>query len=162
MLTARPAGMWSRRYLISADGASLATWEPSMWGSGGFLDLGGRRYVVQANMWGTKYGMKEAHGPLIAAADRVGRKDWSVEASGQTYHFRRASLWRHEEALHAQGRAVGFVKRPSLWRRDVVADMPGLPLPVQTFVLIVALTKWDSANASAAGGAAATGAIAAG
>jgi hypothetical protein len=30
----------------------------------------------------------------------------------------------------------------------VVADLPGLTLPVQIFVLAIALTKWNSAEAA--------------
>jgi len=30
-----------------------------------------------------------------------------------------------------------------------VAELPGLPLPVQVFVLVVVFTMWDSQNASA-------------
>jgi hypothetical protein len=73
----------------------------------------------------------------------------SVEADGRTYEFRRASMWRQEEELHSEGLRVGSVKRTSLWRGDVVAELPGLPLPVQIFVLAVVLTMWDAQSAAA-------------
>ncbi|MDX6366615.1 MAG: hypothetical protein QOK30_1691 [Nocardioidaceae bacterium] len=38
-----------------------------------------------------------------------------------------------------------------MWRTDDVADLPGLPLPVQIFVLAVVLTVWNESNASTAG-----------
>ena len=59
--------------------------------------------------------------------------------------------WRQEEELRAEGRAVGSVRRTSIWRGDAVADLPGVPLPVEVFVLAVVLTTWDSAAAVAAG-----------
>jgi hypothetical protein len=90
------------------------------------------------------------NGTRIASADRVGRKNWTVEADGRTYEFRRASLWRQEEELHSEGPSVGSVRRKSIWRGDAVADFPGLPLSVQVFVLAVALTKWDSDAAAVA------------
>ena len=48
--------------------------------------------------------------------------------------------------------AVGFVKRTSIWTSDAMADLPGLPVPVQIFVLTVVLTKWDAEAAAAGAG----------
>lgn len=80
-----------------------------------------------------------------------------MESDGRTYEFRRASLWRREEALYAGGERVGSVKRSSLWRSTATAELPGLPLPVQLFVLAVVLTMWDWSDAAAGSSAAATG-----
>ncbi len=44
---------------------------------------------------------------------------------------------------------VGSVKQTSLWRNNVVADLPGFPLPVQIFTLVVVLTMWEAADAAA-------------
>jgi hypothetical protein len=82
----------------------------------------------------------------------VGRKSWTVEADGRTYEFRRASWWRQEEELHSGGLPVGSVRRKSIWRGDAVADLPGLPLPVEVFVLAVVLTKWDAESYVATAG----------
>jgi hypothetical protein len=150
MMEARKASIWRNRYDIVADGRRLATWDGSSWKSGGTVELDGRRYEVRANMWGSKYGMVDENGTRVASADRVGRKNWTVEADGRTYEFRRASPWRQEEELHSEGRRVGSVRRKSIWRGDAVADLPGLPLSVEVFVLAVVLTKWDSDAAAAA------------
>jgi len=101
-------------------------------------------------MWGSTYAMVDEDGKPIASADRVGRKNWTVEADGRTYQFHRASPWRQEEELHFEGRRVGSVKRKGRWRGDAVADLPGLPLPVQVFVHAVVLAMWDSSAAAAA------------
>ena len=150
MLEARKASVWKNRYDILADGRRLATWDRSSWKAGGTVELNGRRYEVRANMWGSKHGMVDEDGTPIASADRVGRKNWTVEAGGRSYEFQRASMWRQEEELHFEGRRVGSVKRNSIWRGDAVADLPGLSPPVQVFVLAVVLTKWDVAAATAA------------
>ena len=42
-----------------------------------------------------------------------------------------------------------------MWRSDIEADLPGLPVPVQIFTLAVVLTRWNSEDA--AGAAVATG-----
>ncbi|MEO8108149.1 MAG: hypothetical protein ABI720_12620, partial [Actinomycetes bacterium] len=143
MLEARRTSMWKNRYDIISDGARLATWDESAWKVGGTVDLDGRHYDVRANMWATKYSMVDGDGALIASADRVGRKNWTVGADGRTYEFHRVSMWRQEEELRSEGRPVGSVKRNSIWRGDAVADLPGLPRPVEVFVLAVVLTMWD-------------------
>jgi len=149
MIEARKASVWKNRYDIIADGRRLATWDGSSWKAGGTVELDGRHYEVRANMWGSTYAMVDEDGTRIASADHVGRKNWTVEADGRTFEFRRASWWRQEEELHSEGLQVGSVKRNSMWRGDAVADLPGLPLSVEVFVLAVALTKWDSEAASA-------------
>lgn len=153
MLQAKRTSLWRSRYALSADGRPLAMWEGRVWRTGGTLDLAGRRYDLSSNIWGTRFQMTDEFGMSVAAADRVGRKRWTVEASGRTYQFQRASMWRSEEVLIADGRPVGSVRRPSAWRSDAVADLPDLPLPVQVFVLIVVLTMWDARAAAAAASA---------
>ena len=142
--------MWRNSYDITLDGRPLARWDGSSWKVGGTFELDGRRFNVGSNMWATTYGMADDAGTTIATADRVGRKNWTVQAAGVTNTFRRPSIWRHEEELLSEGRRMGSVKRNSLWRSDTVADLPGLPLPVQVFVLAVVLTVWDQATAAAA------------
>jgi len=148
MLEARKASVWKNRYEITADGRWLATWEGSSWRSGGSFELESQRYDVRSNMWGNTYGMVDQDGARVASANGVGRKNWTVETDGRTFEFHRASLWRSEEELQSEGVRVGSVRRKSIWRGDTVADLPGLRLPVQVFVLVV-LTMWDSAAASA-------------
>ncbi|HEV2089171.1 MAG TPA: hypothetical protein VGR21_12735 [Cryptosporangiaceae bacterium] len=163
MLEARKTSVWKNTYEITADGRPLARWDGSVWKAGGQFELDGQRYQVRGNMWGSKYGMVTEDGTPVAAAERVGRKRWTVEADGRTYEFQRASIWRNEQQLLVAGQPVGSVKRKSMWRNDAVADLPGLPVPVQVFVLAVVLPMWDWDDATAAlgGGAAAAGATAA-
>lgn len=151
MLRAKRVGLWRNRFEISVDGQPITVWDGSTWKAGGAFELDGTRYEVGANLWGTKYGMATADGTVVASADRVGRKRWTVEAGGWTYQFQRASIWRQEQhLLHPDGRPMGSIRRPSMWRGEAVADLPSLPLPVQIFVLMVVLTMWDQ-HAAAAG-----------
>lgn len=155
-MEARKVSVWKDRYAISADGRQVAVWDGSLWTAGGRFELDGRRYEVRSNLWGSRYGMVGHDGAPFAAANRVVRKRWTVEAGGRTYEFQRASLWREEQELRSDGRRVGSVKRTSIWRGDAVADLPGVPLPVQIFVLAVVLTMWDW-NAGGASGAVTAG-----
>ena len=149
MLEARKTSIWRNSYDITVDGRPLARWNGSSWKPGGTFELDGRRHQVRSNTWATTYVMADDNGTTVATADRVGRKNWTVQADGVSYTFRRASIWRHEEELLSDGRRVGSVKRNSMWSSDTVADLPGLPLPVQVFILAVVLTMWDSASAAA-------------
>jgi hypothetical protein len=159
MLEARKVSIWRDRYAISADGRPVAVWDGSVWTAGGRFELDGRRYEVRGNLWGSRYGMIGQDGARIAVANRVGRKRWTVEAAGRTYDFQRASLWRGEQELRCDGRRLGSIRRTSIWRGDAVADLPGVPLPVQIFVLAVVLTMWESSSGGGAG-AIAGGAVA--
>jgi len=149
MLEARKTSVWRRRYDILVDGRTVATWDGSPWKNGGAFELQGRRYEVSGNALGSRFRMTDAYGMSVASADRVGRKRWTVEAGGQTYHFQRASPWSNEQVLFAGDGRVGSVRRTNFWRGEVTAELPGLPLPVQIFVLGVVITMWD-AQASAA------------
>lgn len=152
MLHAKKAGFWRGRYEITDDGRDLATWEPSFWRTGGTVELDGQRYEIRGNLRGSRFEMVTADGTAVAAADRVGRRSWTVDAGGRIFEFRRASIWRHEQLLLSDGRQIGSVARTSMWRGDATADLPGLPVPVQLFVLAVVLTMW--AQQSSAAGAA--------
>lgn len=152
MLEATKAGVWKSRYDITMDGRPITTWDPSVWKTGGTFVLDRRSFDVRANLWGSRYSLVRDDGRLIASADGVGRKRWTVEADGRTYEFQRASLRRREEELRVGSRRAGLINRPSMWRSDTVADLPGLPLPVQIFALAVVITKWDSAAAAGSTG----------
>ena len=150
MIEARKASVWTRRYDFVTDEGELATWDGPLWTFGGSLELGGRRFAVRSNLLGSRYEMRDDAGARVASAQRVGRKDWTIEADGTTYRFHRTSPWRQEEELRVDGRRVGAVRRKSIWRADAVSDLPGLPVTVEAFVLAVVLSRWD-ADAAAAG-----------
>ncbi|MEV8510711.1 hypothetical protein [Dactylosporangium sp. NPDC051484] len=149
MLQARRTSVWRSRYEVVADGRTVITWDGALWNNGGDFTLDGRRYEVRGNVWGSRFTMVDGSGAQVARAERVGRKQWTVEAAGRAYHFRRSSIFGTEQELVTDGRRVGSVRRTSVWRGDVAADLPGLPLPVQIFVLGVVITMWDAQAAAA-------------
>jgi hypothetical protein len=154
MVKATKVGVWSNNYHIDLDGSRVTTWDGSNWQAGGTFSLDGRPYRVRSNAWETEYMMTDGAGTVLAAAGKMGRREWTVTAGGQTYRFRRPSVWRHEERLVAGDQEVGSIRRTSMWRNDVEADLPGLPIPVQIFTVAVVLTRWD--REAAAGAVAAT------
>lgn len=137
---------WSRRYDLLTDGRKVATWERAGSTTGGTLQWDGRRFHVRASMTGGTAGMYAPGGRQVATARDVGRKDWTIQADGASYNFRRAPPWRQEEKLHVPGQRAGSVKRTNM-RGDAVADLPGMPLPAQLFALALVLTMWDATAA---------------
>lgn len=140
-------GLFSGRYDIVAAGDPIATWHESAWMTGGTLEWGGRRYLVCASLSSGTVSMGEGGRPPIATAHGIGRKNWTIEAEGTTYHFRRAAPWRQEERLRVDGRRVGSVRRTSIVRGNAAADLPGLPLAVEIFAVAVVLTMWRAPSA---------------
>lgn len=144
MMEARRARPWAGRYDLLADGEPVATWQRSGWRPGGELELNGRRYLLRADLSDQTCSLVGTGGARIASADRVGRRDWTIQAGDATYRFRRTTPWRQQEDLLVDGRRVGSVRRRSRWRGNAVADLPGVPLDVAVFALAVALMQWDS------------------
>ncbi|MFC7528242.1 hypothetical protein [Actinoplanes sp. GCM10030250] len=150
MLTAKLTSMWRSRYEICNADTVIAVWDGKSWTSGGDFVLDGRTYKIRANGWGTKYSMTDDRETVVAEAERVGRKQWRVHAGGRTFEFVRDSIWRGgDEQLMDGETVVGRIRRTSTWRGDVAADLPGLPVPVQIFVLGVVITNWNNQAAAA-------------
>jgi hypothetical protein len=153
MLTAEKPSPWRQRYDIGQDGRPIARWEPSWWKSGGAFVLDDQRYEVRGNAARGRFELFGPAGQPLASAQRMGRRRWTVRAGERTYQFRRGSIWRAEQELLLGDQPVGSIRRTSMWRRSAVADLPGIPAPVQVFVLCVVLTMWDAAAAAASSSA---------
>ncbi len=148
MIEARRRSAWRNDYEITDDGRPLAVFNGSPWRGGGALVVDGRRYEVRSSTWATSYSLADDEGGAIASAQRIGRKDWSIEADGVTHAFRRSSVWSLEQEHVVQGMPVGTIRRTSMWRRDAVGDLPLLPPLVAVFAITVVLTTWDVAAAA--------------
>jgi len=144
--------VWRGRYEIESDGRPVTVWDPSWWRGGGDFEIDGRRYRVRANGWGSKYRMHDQTDSEIALVERAGRKHWSMQAGARTYEFRRVSLFGNRQELLVNGKVAGSLRRTSAWSGAVEADLPGMPLPLQVFVVGVQLALWRSQQAAAAGG----------
>ncbi|WP_127504987.1 hypothetical protein [Actinoplanes solisilvae] len=150
-MEARKLSVWKSNYLVTDRGREITTWDSSTWKSGGEFLLDGQRFQVRSNTWGTKYTMTDDFGAVLASADRVGRKHWSVEAGGQTYAFRRKSIWHSEEELVLGDTRVGSIRKTNVWRGDIEVELPTLPRSLQVFALGVVISMWDAQSSAAAG-----------
>ena len=140
--------MWSGGYELTVDGRPLTTFDRALWRNGGWFTLDGRRYELRSNIWGSTYELLADDGTPVASAQRVGRKDWTLQEGNATHQFHRRSVWRPEEELHVGGQRVGAIRRTSVWSGGAQADLPGLSPAVAVFALAVVLTYWDNAAAA--------------
>lgn len=148
MLQGSKTGVWSGTYEITLDGRPLTTWTRRPVWTGGSFNLDGRRFDVHSNVWGGRFDLSAEDGQQVAAADRVGRKRWNVQADGHRYEFERVSAWSGEQSLlDGGGQQVGSIRRVSPWRAAAAADLPGVPLLVQVFALVVVLATWEAQSA---------------
>ncbi|GAA0462964.1 hypothetical protein Ade02nite_29620 [Paractinoplanes deccanensis] len=143
--------MWRGQYRMVADGREVAVWDPSWWRTGGDFEVDGRAFAVRSNAWGSRFRMLDQAGGEVAHVERAGRKNWSVHAGGRVYEFRRTSLWGNQQELLSAGIKVGSLRRTSAWSGEVEADLPGMPLPVQIFVVGVQIALWQASQAAAGG-----------
>jgi hypothetical protein len=144
VLRASRTGLLSTRYDISRDDRPLCTWKPSAFIGGGSFELDGHRYDVARGGWtGRRYRLRDEAGGVVALADGVGRSTWTVEADGAVHTFERPSPWRRDQVLVRDGEQVGAVRRTSDWFGEAEAELPGLPLTLQVFVLVSLLAVWD-------------------
>jgi hypothetical protein len=144
VLRASRAGLLSTRYDITRDDTAICTWKPSAFIGGGSFELEGHRYEVARGGWtGRRYRLRDETGRVVALADGVGRLTWTVETGGEVHTFERPSPWRRDQVLVRDGTPVGAVRRTSAWFGEAEAELPGLPLAVQVFVLVSLLAVWD-------------------
>jgi hypothetical protein len=147
VLRASRVGLLSTRYEITCDNMPICTWKPSAFFGGGSFVIDGCRYEVTRGGWtGRRYRLLDETGHLVALADGIGRMTWTLEINGETgvsHTFERSSPFRRDQVLVVDGAAKGTIRRTSSWWGEAEADLPGLPLTVQVFVLVSLLGVWD-------------------
>jgi hypothetical protein len=150
MLTVERTSFWKSRYSLIEDGSPLTVWEAGVWTSGGVFALDGRKYRVRSNLWGSRWSLLDEGGGVVAEAERFGRKNWRVLSAGRVYEFRRRSLFSSEQHLVDGDRTVGVIRQTSAWTGEFTADLPGLPRPVQVFVVGMLISEYLAASAGSA------------
>jgi hypothetical protein len=80
-----------------------------------------------------------------------------VEHAGRTYELARASMWRSDLHVRADGQTLGSIRRTSAFSRHAVVDLPDdWDLPLQVFLAGLAVLLWNRDDSS--GGAVGAGA----
>ncbi|MEU3711917.1 hypothetical protein [Streptomyces catenulae] len=143
---------------MSRDGQLLTTFTSGKGQSKGSFRLGGAEYTVRAHAFGGTYELLTEAGTCVATAERVGRRNWSLRASGQEFVFRRASFaGRNQELLGADGEPVGSIACAAGFKLGATADLPGLADEAQVFVTAVMLLRWQRQRNTVAASTAASG-----
>jgi hypothetical protein len=156
MLYAQRRGALKYTYgIVDEDSKLIAFWNPKAFQNGGEFELLGTRYTVQTAGWAQQRATLIAgDGTVLAEADGVGRKRWTVRAGDEEHHFERASIWRADQALVNPGRQrIGLIRRVGFWGQRAQADLPGLPQPIAVFALVLALLLWERDDGAAAAAA---------
>ena len=151
MITARRDRPFARSSTITVGGRAVATWTPSWWRSGGSFTLQGEEFRVTSSLTGSTTQLLDGSGAVVASATRMGRKHWAVEAGTSRYDFRRASPFRRTQQLVVGDRVAGEVRAVGWGVGSAEADLPGLPLATQVFVVAAVIALWRRQAASAAG-----------
>ena len=97
--TANPAS--GATVTSAVDGQPLTTFDLAFWKDGGVFSLDGRPYEVRGNFWRTRSTLVDEMGGELAAADRVGRKRWTVTSAGQTYGSAAPHSWSNRQDLYS-------------------------------------------------------------
>ncbi|ROP27562.1 hypothetical protein EDD30_0239 [Couchioplanes caeruleus] len=134
---------WHSRYELTIDDQPIGVWRGRFYRLGGDLELQGHCYQVRSPSWFSDWCfMLDAHGTRLATASRGKGRRQIIEAQGQTYHLS-PNLLGTAHQVHVGSVWVGWVERASFWRRDLgAAELPGLPLTVQAFILAVVIDSW--------------------
>ncbi|MZD07960.1 hypothetical protein GTW43_26500 [Streptomyces sp. SID5785] len=142
----------SREFEVGEDGRALTTFVQSRWRTSGHFELDGQGYEIRARGFAGRYELLSAGGTVVAAADHVGRRHWSVRADGREYRFHRESLGgRAVSMVDSDDRVIGSVTAGR--RGQVSADLPGMELRLRVFVvgaMLLQLRRKRAAAASAA------------
>lgn len=155
MLYAQRRGAFDNSHgIVDESGKLIAFWNPKTFRQAGEFELLGARYTVQTAGWAyQRASLLGSDGAVLAEADGVGRKRWTVLAGGTTHDFERTSIWRADQALvNAGQQRIGLIRRAGFWGQRAEADLPGLPLPVAVFALILVLMLWERNDSAAAAG----------
>jgi hypothetical protein len=155
MLYAQRRGSLKYEYgIVDETGKLLTMWIQKALQQAGEFELDGARYTVRTAGWTQRQAsLITADGTVLAEADGVGRKRWTVQAGGVVHNFERASILRSDQALvNAGQQQIGLIRRAGFWGQRAQADLPGLPLPVAVFALVVTLMLWERNDSAAAAG----------
>jgi hypothetical protein len=153
MLTARRAGVWTMRLEIDEDGAPITVWKAGGWGGPGGFELAGRPYVISSTFLGSRYLLNSEPAEPVAEAHRPGSRRWTLRVEGQEHHFHRPFLGGGEHRLLVGGEPVGYVRKGGFRDPGLHAELPGIPLSAQVFVLVViALAEERRRSSSDVGG----------
>ncbi|WP_069804118.1 hypothetical protein [Thermogemmatispora onikobensis] len=161
MLEAVPRTRWSNSYRLFRDGTLFTEIGPALFCRVEGLTVAGRTRPVRRGRSGLIQAyLLEVNGSLLAQArGSWSGRSWSITCyagSEQGYRLRPRRPLAMTFVLESNGTAVGTIRPRGLWFlwiRQVVIDLPDLPLPLVLFMFWLAITTWHSQHHDGGGGA---------
>jgi hypothetical protein len=156
MLRIEPMRWFSSDFTVDRDGPRVAELDISWWRERGELAIDGVTYAIaRPGLVSGDFHLTTPHGRLVATASKpsVFRRLFDVAHGGRIWTLRARSTWRRTMDVFVDGREAGNVTPFRAWSRRASATLPdALPLPVQIFVVWLAVLLWkrDDDAASAA------------
>lgn len=156
MVDVVPQGFFRNGFDLVDAGRVVSTLRGSVWGEGGEIVAGGERFGFRRE--GRRRFRLDGGAGTVAVAERrsLWSGQWTVLLGVQEYGLVKAGWFARAYRLVDGDREVGRVDRAGTFRRGAVAELPGLPAPVQAFVVAVVLALWKRHDDAASGGAAAS------
>ncbi len=146
MLQLEPTGWFSWEFTIVRGDRTVASLDISSWRDRGELVVDGGTYaVVREGLVSSDFRLSTADGVTVATATKpsILRRRFDVVHAGRTWTLQPRSAWGRAMTLLTNGREAGDITPGGMWTRRATATLPGeLPLPVQVFVVWLAVLLW--------------------
>ena len=153
MLRIRPARWFSWDFTVERDGRAVAELDFSWWRERGELAIAGETYAItREGFISSDFTMTAPGGAVVATASKpsVLLRRFAIVHGGHTVTLEARSAWRRTMDVLLDGHAVGAITPDGAWTRRASADLPdALPLPVQVFVVWLAVLLWKREHEAA-------------
>lgn len=155
MLHIEPLRWFSWDFTVSRDGRRLAELDISCWRERGELTVDGASFTIARDgFMSGAFRLSGADGRIIASASKPSlfRRRFDIVHGGRTWTLQPRSAWCRAMNVLVDGRDVGAIVPAGAWTRRAAANLPdALPLPVQVFIVWLAVLLWKrEQDASAA------------
>ena len=154
MLQIRPMRWFSWDFAVERNGREVAELDISWWRERGALTIAGQTYAIaREGLIAGDFRMTAPDHSVVATASKpsVLRRRFDIVYRGHTVVLEARSAWRRTMDVLLDGRAVGAITPAGAWTRRASAELPdALPLPVQVFVVWLAVLLWKREQDAAA------------
>jgi hypothetical protein len=154
MLRIVPHRWFSWDFTVSQGSQAVAEIDISWWRERGELTVQGARFRVSRQGMMSGDFLLESDRGVVARATKpsVMRRLFVVQHEAKTYTLRARSVLGRSFVLLDAEREVGTIAPAGVWSRRADVDLPAeIPLPVQVFLIWLAVLMWKREADSASG-----------
>ena len=157
MLDIEPRRWFSWDFTVARGDRRVAELDISWWRERGALAIDGATYAItREGLLSGDFRMSAPDGQTMATASKPSmlHRRFDIVHAGHTITLRARSAWARTMDVLLDGRDVGAITPAGAWTRRATADLPEtLSLPVQVFVVWLAVLLWKREQDAAAAGA---------